>query len=95
MSDVWMYGVALWEVLTGGKEQPYAEVKTSNQVIFGVCAGTLRLTYRPAEHPMAAAVSELLALIDACTQIEPAKRPAMTEVVATLSAMIAKLSPTN
>jgi serine/threonine protein kinase len=79
MSDVWMYGVACWEVLTQGREKPFSNVDTFSQVIYGVCTGTLKLSFE------CYCNASLLSLLSSCFDLNPERRPSMRHIANTLS----------
>jgi serine/threonine protein kinase len=65
-SDVWSFGVLLWEILTG--EQPYRGLEPL-QVAFSVAHRQMRL-------PVPSSVPETLSsLMNACWEEEPCSRP--------------------
>lgn len=72
-SDIYSYGVILWELVTG--KRPYADVPESR-----IPERTVRGTRDSLE-----SISEpYVSLIQQCWSIEPAKRPKLTQIIQTL-----------
>jgi len=108
-SDVWGYGVSLWEMICRGRRQPYDDVKTSNQIVCGVCTGTLRLNLQievgdvvggggggggvGADEEARKCVDELKSIVTWCCQVDYEKRPSLKTVVDRLSKLL--LAPTQ
>jgi len=75
-SDVWMFGVTIWELFSGGSEEPYSgQAETFNQVICGVCTGALRLV-QPSICP-----NPVWSIVQTCCDLKPERRPTMQDVV--------------
>ncbi|XP_014667455.1 PREDICTED: mitogen-activated protein kinase kinase kinase 9-like [Priapulus caudatus] len=74
-SDVWSYGVLLWELLTG--ETPYKGIDTM-AVAYGVAVNKLILPI-PSTCPGA-----FRKLMEACWSIDPHERPSFPEILAQL-----------
>ena len=98
MCDVWSFGVAAWEVLSGGREKPYREVTTFTQANcdpldfilstyvawFGlqVVGGVCMGKLRL---DLSSFVSGTLrTLLESCFDLTPEKRPQMAEIAAKL-----------
>ena len=73
-SDVWMFGVALWELFSGGSAIPYSEVSVVNRLVVGICGGTLKLKANPL-YPLV-----VTSLIDLCCSTKPSDRPSIERV---------------
>lgn len=84
-SDVWAFGVLLWEVLSGG-EFPYGFIGSDEEVARRVCDGSLRL-----ERP-AGCSEELWALFQSCCSADPTKRPTFVALRMSLQNMRIRLS---
>jgi serine/threonine protein kinase len=83
-SDVWMWAVCAWELLTRAGQLPYADLTTYNQLLARVGGGgrTLQLpSYVPAR---------LANLLKSCWQYDMTARPTMAQVVQQLREMIAE-----
>jgi len=75
-SDVWSYGVTVWEMYSGGKV-PYAGV--SNTDLRAQVPSGLRET-RPVNCP-----ESIFAIVEECWNLKPSERLDFTEIVDTLS----------
>lgn len=91
-SDVWMFGVTAWELVTGGRELPYAQLDSTLHVVPGVVTGALRLRLPAAGEAGAfpACPAGLSAVVEQCLQLDAARRPSMHGVVRQLEALIAR-----
>ena len=69
--DVWSFGVVIWELLT--RHEPYKTLN-SNQVIFGVGGGKLKLPI-PSSCP-----PQIAALLEMCWKSEPHLRPSFHQI---------------
>ncbi|GIL69109.1 hypothetical protein Vretifemale_98 [Volvox reticuliferus] len=76
-TDVWAFGVCLWQMLTG--EKPYNGYRHTD-VVIGVQEGTLQLKW-PEGSPMAARIIELGRR---CLSHNPQDRPALGIIIQTL-----------
>ncbi|XP_067844587.1 protein-tyrosine kinase 2-beta isoform X2 [Heptranchias perlo] len=76
LSDVWMFGVCMWEILSFGK-QPFFWLE--NRDVIGVLERGDRLP-KPEECP-----PTLYTLMTRCWTYEPRERPKFTEIVCSLS----------
>jgi serine/threonine protein kinase len=72
-SDVWAFGVLLWEVATLGMK-PYYETCHDIHVVHGVCKGTLRLT-KPEE-----CSDKMYQLMASCWAASPDDRPSFRDL---------------
>ncbi|KAJ8763867.1 hypothetical protein K2173_003649 [Erythroxylum novogranatense] len=82
--DVYSFGIALWEILTG--EEPYANMHCG-AIIGGIVSNTLR-------PPLPERCdSEWRKLIEDCWSFDPAVRPSFTEISDRLRAMSKALQP--
>ncbi|GLI60809.1 hypothetical protein VaNZ11_002915 [Volvox africanus] len=79
-TDVWAFGVILWQMLTGA--QPYLGLN-QNEVIQGVQSNTLALSW-PDEAPMSVAIIDLGRR---CLSFKPEERPAFDSVLERLVAI--------
>jgi serine/threonine protein kinase len=84
MSDCWAFAVAAWEVLNKGQLIPYQETQTYTQVIYGVCTGTLRLSFE------SLCSAELAGILELCLKINPLERPTMQQLVQHLGKLMEK-----
>lgn len=66
-SDVWSYGIVLWEIVTYGREQPYDNVETKDLV------ATLESGYRMPKPPNCS--DALYKAMMACWEMDPKDRP--------------------
>jgi hypothetical protein len=82
-SDVWMFGVAIWELFTRSAKPPYHTAELQPKVIIGVCSGRLRLTLSAAT----GCPDELRQLLNECWKLEPNERPSMSMVHQRLTIM--------
>eukprot|EP01114_Cavostelium_apophysatum_P006560 TRINITY_DN1792_c0_g1_i1.p1 TRINITY_DN1792_c0_g1~~TRINITY_DN1792_c0_g1_i1.p1 ORF type:complete len:683 (-),score=77.64 TRINITY_DN1792_c0_g1_i1:47-2095(-) len=74
-TDVWSFGVVIWEVLT--RKKPF-EDKSATEVILGVCNNGLRLQTPEGCPP------HLASLLDKCFSVDPQQRPTFKEICAVL-----------
>ena len=79
-SDVWAFGVTVWELLTNG-EIPYCFIGSNEEVGKRVCDGSLRL-----EMPDACPV-ELWTIVVKCWAARPEDRPTFRALVAALEGL--------
>ncbi|VDD79957.1 unnamed protein product [Mesocestoides corti] len=79
-SDVWSYGITLWEVFSYG-ERPYKDMKGAQ--ILAMLDQGLRLS-RPARCP-----EPIYAVMQQCWNAEGVRRPTFTELVLTMSRLAA------
>ena len=77
-SDIWSYGVVLWEMLTG--ETPYRGIDQL-AVAYGVAMGKLTLPL-PTTCPLT-----LKSLMEACWRIESRSRPSFENIVSVMHSM--------
>ncbi|KAE8714560.1 Detected protein of unknown function [Hibiscus syriacus] len=82
--DVFSFGIAIWEILTG--EEPYASMHCG-EIIGGIVNNTLRPPIPERCDP------EWRKLMEECWLFEPASRPSFTEIINRLHAMSAALQP--
>ncbi|GLT68578.1 hypothetical protein SLA2020_407930 [Shorea laevis] len=82
--DVFSFGVALWEILTG--EEPYASMHCG-AIIGGIVSNTLRPPIPERCDP------EWRKLMEECWSFDPAGRPSFTEIANRLRVMSAALQP--
>ena len=87
-SDVWMFGVTIWELLVGGARIPYEEIRNVPEVISGVATGTLHLSL-PEQHMGHSLPAGLAPLIESCWSPNPDDRPTMREISYRLEYMLA------
>lgn len=79
-SDVWAYGVTLWEILTLAREYPYSEL-SDEELIKNIQASFLR-----SDTPFCAPTQpdtcpdDLYELMKRCWSKEPEDRPSFTEL---------------
>ena len=85
-SDVWAFGVLMWEVLTGG-EFPYGFIGNDADVARGVCDGSLRL-----ERPAATCSDELWAVFQSCCSADRTTRPTFVALKMSLQNIRTRLS---
>jgi hypothetical protein len=83
-SDVWMFGVTLWEFVSAAKV-PFAGLTTA-EVAIGIVKNDLRL-HRPECCP-----STLYSLMQRCWQIEPSERPSFNQIAVELLCIVEQLS---
>ena len=83
-SDVWAFGVLLWEVATLG-EKPYFDTSRDDDVIRGVCGGKLRL---PRPEGCSQKIFELMA---SCWRDSPEHRPSFRELRRHIQSMMLEL----
>ncbi|GFR51770.1 hypothetical protein Agub_g14226, partial [Astrephomene gubernaculifera] len=76
-SDVFSYGILLWQLVTGDV-MPYGKC-TVQQILVGVSQGTLTPTWPPSAHPA------LVRLGRACLATNPEKRPSFEAIVKILT----------
>jgi len=79
-SDVWSYGVVLWEILS--KKLPYQDIP-NKIVIEGIVKGKLSL-----EKPSEVFIEEFWNLIQNCWKIDLNERPTFEQIVKTLSKLV-------
>ncbi|XP_021291848.1 dual specificity protein kinase splB isoform X1 [Herrania umbratica] len=82
--DVFSFGIALWEILTG--EEPYASMHCG-AIIGGIVNNTLRPPIPERCDP------EWRKLMEECWSFDPAARPSFTEITNRLRVMSAALQP--
>ncbi|XP_021896933.1 uncharacterized protein LOC110813951 [Carica papaya] len=82
--DVFSFGVAMWEILTG--EEPYANMHCG-----AIIGGIVNNTLRPPVPERCD--SEWRKLMEECWSFEPTARPSFTEIVNRLRSMSAALQP--
>ena len=78
-SDVWSFGVTLWEILTFGREQPF-ESLTDEKVIANLSSlyqNDRPMTILPAPH---ACAREVWDLMKECWNRQEKERPSFTEI---------------
>jgi serine/threonine protein kinase len=80
-SDVWSYGVTLWEILTGCATDPYSDQQIFSipALVQGLKTGAIRLAL-PQDCPPV-----LRGLVERCLDPDAAKRPSAEEIVEELS----------
>ncbi len=84
-TDVWSFGVMIWEVITGCTAMPYAAEPNINQILIKVATGQLKLSLNPETDSTRYGVpSELCALVNACCEAEPFARPTATQLVTSI-----------
>ncbi|KXZ56331.1 hypothetical protein GPECTOR_1g292 [Gonium pectorale] len=83
-SDVWSYGVVLWQLVTG-ETVPWPGLRNV-QIIMGIMQGDLRLTIPPTAYP------PLAHLIECCLTHDHAQRPSFGDIVLRLEAMVRDLA---
>ena len=74
-SDVWAYGVAVWEIFTLGKKQPYGELDDQAMIQDGIRGTGRRIMNKPPGCPQA--VYEVLLL---CWEYAPEDRATFKEI---------------
>ena len=83
-SDVWAFGVTMWEIYTLAKTQPYSEKMTDEDIIRYAQRGKERiLLSRPDHCPENIYIQVMLP----CWRVDPNDRPTFLKLHATLSAM--------
>ncbi|ELT94327.1 hypothetical protein CAPTEDRAFT_6485 [Capitella teleta] len=78
-SDVWAFGVLLWEIWTGG-EMPYSRVPT-REVVDMICTRKERLK-RPRHCPQ-----DVYKIMQSCWAHKPENRPSFATLVGNISAL--------
>uniref|UniRef100_A0A914ZLH4 Tyrosine-protein kinase n=1 Tax=Parascaris univalens TaxID=6257 RepID=A0A914ZLH4_PARUN len=78
-SDVWSFGVTIWEIFSNGAH-PYSDVEDNKEVRRQVLAQKLKLTDPPGMP------SEVLSTMHRCLQFDPEQRPPFHELVRLLDA---------
>jgi serine/threonine protein kinase len=78
-SDVWSFGVCLWEMFSYGKI-PYSEL-SNNEVVSKVLAG-----YR-LEAPLNCP-PEVYKIMTSCWQLKPESRPTFSDLMTEINAMV-------
>jgi len=76
-SDVWMFGILLWEIITECKAKPYHDVQNPNEIIIGVYMERLSCKKSIPQ----STVASLKGLIEKCLEHDPDKRPSSEELV--------------
>jgi serine/threonine protein kinase len=85
-SDVWAFGVLVWEVLDSCKTwAPYGDVTDDDAVVTGVVSGTLKLS-RPKK-----ASKALWRIAQSCMQRDPEQRPRFVDLAKTLEGLRATI----
>jgi len=96
-SDVWMFGVTMWEVITSCVQQPYASLEHANEIIIQVCTVQDTLVSSLDQSAVPSFLDPLRDLVRRCLQIDPADRPTMVECCSFLhdlqSVLVAKFQP--
>lgn len=95
-TEVWAIGCTVWEALHQGRFRAYEDAQphaSVNQLLLGVATGSLALSRPPklegeAGQPRQQQQEELVRIMEACTQREPAARPSLESVLQRLQAMI-------
>lgn len=83
MSNVWSFGIVLWEILELGK-LPYPEL-TDEQVLDQVIVGRTYVLERPTTTCIPEAVNEnLYKIMLSCWNSEPSTRPKISSVIEVL-----------
>jgi serine/threonine protein kinase len=77
-SDVWSFGVLVWEVVADG-QMPYTEYKTSPALVIALCQKKASLKV-PKEAP-----DVLRKVVKTCMQYDPRKRPSFEQIVEILT----------
>lgn len=80
-SDVWMFGVTLYEILTSAESKPYRRLKHANEVIITVCTGQGARMLLEELVNIPSPLQGLVELIEKCLQVEPSNRPTMGECI--------------
>lgn len=78
-SDVWMFGVTVWQVLTSCDQTPYESLATANQVIVTVCTGQGGPLLLESLSHLPACLHALRDLVSQCLQVRPSDRPTMAQ----------------
>lgn len=82
-SDVWSFGVLLWEIITLGST-PYPGLSAS-QVISNVTKGNIM-----SNPPVAWCTQDLYSLIKSCWSLNPNKRPNFMQIKSQLSLIVSQ-----
>lgn len=80
-SDVWSYGVTLWEMFSYGEHPTYPGGVTDSNLIYELERG-IRLQIPAADTP-----AEVYALMMTCWRAESAERPSFTELKQSFESM--------
>lgn len=78
-SDVWSFGVTMWEVFSNGAH-PYGDIEDNKEVRRQVLAQKLKLADPPGMP------SEVLSMMHSCLQFDPEQRPPFHELARVLDA---------
>eukprot|EP01113_Clastostelium_recurvatum_P011631 TRINITY_DN1594_c0_g2_i2.p1 TRINITY_DN1594_c0_g2~~TRINITY_DN1594_c0_g2_i2.p1 ORF type:complete len:291 (-),score=62.74 TRINITY_DN1594_c0_g2_i2:36-860(-) len=78
-SDVWSFGVTLWEMFNMG-ERPYSEEDNGQNVLDGVLDGRSSPLVMPSGMP-----TEMAKIATLCLQIDPSQRPHFHEITTTFN----------
>eukprot|EP00455_Lapot_gusevi_P009260 TRINITY_DN14137_c0_g1_i2.p1 TRINITY_DN14137_c0_g1~~TRINITY_DN14137_c0_g1_i2.p1 ORF type:complete len:141 (+),score=13.76 TRINITY_DN14137_c0_g1_i2:108-530(+) len=76
-SDIWMFGVSLWEILACG-QLPYPDHFNIFQLVDGIQRGTIQLQLPPT------VPEPWRMLVASCLQVDPSLRPSIHSIVETI-----------
>jgi len=85
-SDIWSFGVTLWELFTFCKSEPYAELN-NQKVKQSVTSGNSVMEF----FKLKDAPKEINDLLESCLQFEPSKRPTFKVISSILNGIKEKL----